>query len=77
MQWVDKSPTSKDEFPLYCLRGHSAKPITVEVDINGTAVRMEVDTGAAVLFMSQAVQEKLFPRAILQMSTTILRTYSP
>ena len=39
-------------------------------------VCMEVDTGAAVSLMAQAIQEKLFPEAILKQSPTRLRTYT-
>ena len=75
-QWVERSPTPEDELPLYCLGSHSSKPIIVEVELNGTLVSMEVDTGAAVSLMSQAVKEKLFPQATLQATTTNLRTYT-
>ena len=75
-QWVERSPTPDDELPLYCLGSHSSKPIIVEVELNGTLVSMEVDTGAAVSLMSQAVQERLFPQATLQATTTNLRTYT-
>ena len=55
-----RSPTPDDELPLYCLGSHSSKPIIAGVELNGTLVSMEVDTGAAVSLMSQAVQERLF-----------------
>ena len=48
------------------------KPITVDVDINGTTVCMEIDTGAAVSLMAQPIQEKFFPEAILKQSPTHL-----
>ena len=75
-QWVNRSPTPDDELPLYCLDGHSSKPIIVDVNINGVLVPMEVDTGAAVSLMSRIVQEKLFPQASLQKSATTLRIYT-
>ena len=62
-QWVNRSPTPDDELPLYCLDGHSAKPIIVDVSINRVLVPMEVNMGAAVSLMSRIVQEKLFPQA--------------
>ena len=75
-QWVERSPTPEDELSLYHLGCHSSKPIIVEVELNGTMVSMEVDTGAAVSLMAQAVQERLFPQATLQATTTNLRTYT-
>ena len=75
-QWVERSPTPDDELPLHCLGSHSSKPIIAEVELNGTLVSMEVDTGAAVSLMSQAVQERLFSQATLQATTTNLRTYT-
>ena len=75
-QWVNRSPTPDDDLPLYCLDGHSAKPIIVDVNINGVWVPMEVDTGTAVSLMSRIVEEKLFPQASVQKSATTLWTYT-
>ena len=60
-QWMGRSPTPEDDLPLYSVSSHCTKPITVDIEINGTKVCMEVDTGAAVSLMSQEVKEQLFP----------------
>ena len=75
-QWVGRSPTPDDDLPLYSVKSHCTKPITVDVEMNGIKVCMEVDTGAAVSLMTQEVKGKLFPEATLQQSTTQLRTYT-
>ena len=56
--WID-SPTEVDEaepFPddsILKVQGHSIRPITVTLELNGKSVVMEVDTGAAVSLMSE------------------------
>ena len=66
----------EEEIPLFDLgKGHSA-PITVDVELNGVPVSMELDTGAAVSVMSQQQQQVLFPQAQFQPSKVILRTYT-
>lgn len=65
----------EEEIPLFDLgKGHSAH-ITVDVELNGVPVSMELDTGAVVSVMSQQQQQELFPQAQLQPSKVILRTY--
>ena len=51
------------------------KSVTVELSIEGNNVIMKVDIGAAVLLMSQASQEHVFPQVTLQQSAIYLRTY--
>lgn len=54
----------------------SAKPITVEVKLEGHPLLMEVDTGAAVSLVSEKTYRSLFIDTPLQESTASLKTYS-
>jgi len=55
---------------------HNNKPMTVQLELNGQKVHMEVDTGAAVSLMSIATQKKLFPNVKLKKSAVQLQTYT-
>ena len=80
--WVsarDSETVETDIFPelsILTVGDHNNKPITVQMELNGQQVLMEVDTGAAVSLMSVTTQKRLFPRAKLTKSTTQLQTYS-
>lgn len=50
--------------------------MTVQLELNGKQVQMEVDTGAAVTLMAEATQKSLFPNVELQKSTVKLQTYT-
>ena len=50
--------------------------LIVEIEINGAAMKMEVDISVAVTIMSQKTQEALFPSAALCKPTVNLRTYT-
>ena len=58
--WIDTGQQEKysdtdSELPLFKIRDSSkaAHPITVDIEINGRALNMEVDTGAAVSIISK------------------------
>ena len=51
-------------------------PISVDKELNGKMVQMELDTGAAVSLISECTKERLFPRAPLQKPVVALRTYT-
>ena len=77
--WVDSTTEETEPFPddtLFKVQGHSTRPITVTLELNGQSIVMEVDMGAAVSLMSVATQQKLFPDAQLQETTVKLHTYS-
>ena len=65
-----------DEEVIYRVSDKPSHPCQVEIEINGAAVKMEVDTGAAVTILSQKTQEALFPSATLSKPTVSLRTYT-
>ena len=49
---------------------------TVNLEVNGKPLAMEVDTGAAVSIISRRVQQKLFPDTVIRPSRVLLRTYT-
>ena len=66
-----------DEYPLYTLCSPSSTPpITVPVQIEGSSVQMELDTGAAFTLMLETVFRQPFPTKALDPSTIRLCTYS-
>ena len=77
--WIDSNTEETEPFlddAIFKVQGHSTRPITVTLELNGKSIVMEVDTGAAVSLMSVATQQKLFPDAQLQETTLKLHTYS-
>ena len=54
----------------------SQKPISVEMEIDDTKVRMELDTGASVSVMSQETFENLFPQKQISPSSLRLKMYT-
>ena len=65
------------EYNLYSVSTQqSSDPITVEVSINGENLSMEVDTGAAVSLIPEAVHKRLWPKLVLQHTPVKLKTYS-
>ena len=55
---------------------HNTHPYRVTLELNGTPVEMEIDTGAAVSIISETTKKALFPRVKLSVSPIVLRTYS-
>ena len=71
----DNSTT--DEFQLYTIGAKSATcPITVDVQINGKQLPMEVDTGAALSIISERTWKKNFPGITLKKADVVLKTYT-
>ena len=54
----------------------SAKPIMIEVELDGHPLNMELDTGVAVSLVAEKTHREMFPGIPLEESTTPLRTYS-
>jgi len=77
--YIDSLTEAGKPFPddaILKVQGHSIRPITVTLELNGNPVIMEVDTGAAVSLMSEATQKKVFPEAQLQKASVKLHTYT-
>jgi len=77
--YIDSVTETGKPFPddaILKVQGHSTRPITVTLELNGKSVVMEVDTGAAVSLMSEATQKKVFPDAQLQKTSVKLHTYT-
>ena len=53
-----------------------SRPITVQMELNGQCVSMELDTGASVSLMSHSTQQRLFPEERLEKSEVRLTTYT-
>ncbi len=80
--WVQRpsadSSDSDSDLPILRIGGESrtGHPITVDLEVNGRVLTMEVDTGAAVSIMSEQAQRRTFPDVSLKQSSTKLRTYT-
>ena len=70
------SGSSEDQFTLNQLRAAANLPLEVMLELEGRALCMEVDTGAARSIMSDKAYSKLFPGVPLQPTKTKLRMYS-
>ena len=78
---VAETDTSEQmEYPMYTVNSPTARPMTVEVQLNDVPVTMEIDTGATLSIMSKSTYQTTWPNEAdapaLQPSTTKLRTYT-
>lgn len=64
-----------EEFPIYVV-GSSSQPICVEVELNGIATSMKVDTGAALSLLPDQVFHTNWPDTALRPSQVVLKTYT-
>ena len=75
--WVSATNTDTVEtetFPesaILTVDDHNNKPITVQMELNGQQVLMEVDPGAAVSLMSVVTQKQLYPNIKLTTTTDL------
>ncbi len=78
-KWVEEdfcnSAESSEELPIYTLTNNNT-PLHANLLLNGTVVRMEVDTGAAVSLMPISKFRVFFPHSSLRQSRVTLRTYT-
>ena len=65
-----------EDMSLFHVGSKAERPIHVPVTLDGQRVDMELDTGAAVSIMSEEQQQKLFPKASVQPTNVVLRTYT-
>ena len=77
--WIDTGQQEKDsdtdsELPLFKIRDSSkaAHPITVDIEINGRALNMEVDTGAAFSLFPRLLTRNCFLKYQLSLHPYIL-----
>ena len=80
-QWVDSSepstPTTASlEEPLYVINHHSSPPYRVQLQVQGTPLTMEVDTGAAVSLAPESAVAPFLTSSKLLPSTVVLTTYT-
>ena len=76
---LEPSPQDEDllSFTIFPVREKDdTTPIQVDVEIEGQAVTMELDTGAAVSVMSESCYQRLLPHSPLDRSKAVLTTYS-
>ena len=64
------------ELGILTVNNSPAKPITVDMMVSGQRLTFEVDTGAAVSILSEASFKKRFPKAKVQPSSLVLKTYT-
>ena len=70
-------PKPKDsDFGMFTVKEQSDGGIIVELLINGTPVKMTLDTGAAVSVMSSEMWQEKLPQLKLQQSSLLLKTYT-
>ena len=75
--WVgNESEDSDSDLPVHKITASSTYPITVELEIQGKSVVMEVDTGAAVSVISETTYKELFPNLTLKIVPMGLKTYT-
>ena len=72
----NESEDSDSDLPVYKITAGSTHPITVELEIQGKPVIMEVDTGAAVSVISETTYKDLFPNLTLKTVPMGLKTYT-
>ena len=75
----DNSYSEAKEFEmlnLYKLGESRVKPLLVTLHIEGTPLKMEIDTGASMSVMSEKMFRELVPERNIQPSTLYLRTFT-
>ena len=72
----DEESGGSDEFQLFTLETKSSQPITVDLQVEGKPLTMEVDTGAAVAIISEHTRKEILPQTKPHASKIILKTYT-
>ena len=65
-----------EEFHLFNVGSKSSCPITVELQVEGKALPMELDTGAVFSIVSEHTRKDIFPNLRLHKSRILLKTYT-
>ena len=61
---------------MFTLRNGASPPITIDLQIDGKDVCMELDTGAAVSIIGEKKPQEMFPNTKLRRSEMVLKTYT-
>lgn len=66
-----------NSYSLFTLTAKSSKPYRIEIEINGTVVDFEIDTGASLSILSHSAFEELAKRQSIPLrpSSVVLKTY--
>lgn len=76
MKWLE-TDLENQSVPLWTLQGVVPRPpIVVDLTVNETPVKFELDTGAAVSVMGETMFRQLFSKLRLRRSLVRLRTYT-
>ena len=68
--------SDQEELSLFAIGERTSRPLYAKVLVNGTKLRMEIDTGVAVSIISEKKQHALFPDVPLQSSNIKLKAYT-
>ena len=64
---------------VFTLTGHAEPSLTVDIELCGKKILMEIDMGASIMIMSERTYNSIINAGIdvpLENSTTVLKTYS-
>ena len=78
-KWVDSTTDSEpcpQVEPLFVVQDKVTPPYSVEVQVNGLPLHMEVDSGAAVSLATETAVASLLTTTELHPSDTVLKTYT-
>ncbi len=79
-KWVQAAHQSESvsdsDLPVFRIGDRSSHPITVDLEVQGRKLTMEVDTGAAVSIISEKTHKEWFPDVPLKTAPVVLRTYT-
>ena len=73
---TDESGDSDIIGTLHRVGGRATQPYKAVLEVNGTPLKMEIDTGAAVSIISKKTEERLFPSLKVLKPSISLRTYT-
>ena len=74
--YVEETPSSNCDNSIFQLHGKQSHPFTVDLCIQGTTLNFEVDTGAAVILISEDTYRRHFLSKSLQKTSLGLKTYT-
>ena len=69
-------PSEEEDVGLYVIQSSLEPNLSADLQIEGTELKMEIDTGGAMSAVSEKTRQKLFPKLQLEKSNVRLRTYT-